>query len=316
MQIEKTKSGGLTERFVSDGGRRLRVSALLTQKAVGGSLSLAEALADMVEIRAVSSGQTLIEQGGDDNDVFFILAGSFQVVVNTDKVVGVRSVGDHVGEMVAVEPSLRRSASVIALEHSVVARLGEAQLADVGLQFPNIYLYLAKELARRLNNRNAFVSSHRDRIRVFIISSTEALEVAQEVKAAFEHQREVFVEIWTEGVFKIANYTLDDLTSKVDESDFAIAIAHGDDVTTSREATWPAPRDNVIFELGLFMGRLGRTRAILMEPRDEKVKLPSDLTGITTVIYRAPREGETWAAALGTACLRLRKHILELGPNN
>ena len=64
------------------------------------------------------------------------------------------------------------------------------------------------------------------------------------------------------------------------------------------------------------MGRLGRTRAILMEPRDEKLKLPSDLTGITTVAYRTPRDGESWAAALGTACLRLRNHILDLGPNN
>ncbi|MEX3901302.1 MULTISPECIES: TIR domain-containing protein [Paraburkholderia] len=37
------------------------------------------------------------------------------------------------------------------------------------------------------------------------------------------------------------------------------------------------PRDNVVFELGLSMGRLGRKRGILMEPRGEGVKLPSDM---------------------------------------
>ena len=52
-------------------------------------------------------------------------------------------------------------------------------------------------------------------------------------------------------------------------------------MTESRGKPWPVPRDNVIFELGLFMGRLGKERAILMEPRDEDVKLPSDLAGVT-----------------------------------
>jgi CRP/FNR family transcriptional regulator, cyclic AMP receptor protein len=54
-------------------------------------------------------------------------------------------------------------------------------------------------------------------------------------------------------VFRVANYTLESLEAQVDNSDFAIAIAHADDATASRGSTWPSPRDNVIFELGLFM---------------------------------------------------------------
>lgn len=76
-----------------------------------------------------------------------------------------------------------------------------------------------------------------------------------------------------------------------------------------------SPRDNIIFELGLFMGRLGRVRAILMEPREEKVKLPSDLAGITTITYRY-ESGADAAALLATACNKLREHINALGPNN
>ena len=78
---------------------------------------------------------------------------------------------------------------------------------------------------------------------------------------------------------------------------------------------WPAPRDNVIFELGLFMGRLGRARAILMEPRAAKLKLPSDLAGLTTIPYRF-EAGRDAAPLIAPACNELRDHIARLGPNN
>lgn len=86
-------------------------------------------------------------------------------------------------------------------------------------------------------------------------------------------------------------------------------------MTKSRGDEWPSPRDNVVFELGMFVGRLGRARAILMEPREEKVKLPSDLSGVTTITYNF-KQGEDAATLLGPACNRLRDHINALGPNN
>jgi len=123
--------------------------------------------------------------------------------------------------------------------------------------------------------------------------------------------------VWTDGVFRATSYTLQTLEDEVDRADFAIAIAHPDDVTTDERKTteWPSPRDNVVFELGLFMGRLGRSRALLMEPRGEKLKLPSDLAGVTTITYRF-EEGRDAASAMAPACNQLRKHMRELGPNN
>lgn len=99
----------------------------------------------------------------------------------------------------------------------------------------------------------------------------------------------------------------------MDQCDFAVAITHGDDETTSRGKEWPAPRDNVIFELGLFMGRLGRKRAILMEPREDGVKLPSDMAGVTTIPYVHDPKADT-DAEFGPACNALRTSILTLGP--
>ncbi|HEY1863265.1 MAG TPA: TIR domain-containing protein [Roseiarcus sp.] len=105
------------------------------------------------------------------------------------------------------------------------------------------------------------------------------------------------------------------LGGAIDDSDFAIAIAHADDSPTNRGKAWPRPRDNIIFELGLFMGRLGRSRAILMEPRAEKVRLPSDFAGVTTITYGFEK-GADVATYLAPACNQLREHISTLGPNN
>jgi len=303
----------MLQRFEGDAGKRLRIEALASQKIVGGNRELAEALADRVELRKVVAGETLIEQGGVDNDIFLILVGSMNVVVN-GRVVGRRFPNDHVGEMAAVEPTQQRAASIVATEDAVVAKLTENDLANFGLRYPEIYRCIAKELSRRLMQRNALVSSARDKIRVFIISSAEALGVARTIQNAFAYDP-FTTTIWTDGVFRVTNYTLQSLEDQVDNSDFAVAIAHADDFTDSRGKAWPSPRDNVIFELGLFMGRLGKERAILMEPRDEGVKLPSDLAGITTIPYRFEK-GADASAVMGPACNVLREHILRLGPNN
>jgi CRP/FNR family cyclic AMP-dependent transcriptional regulator len=184
----------------------------------------------------------------------------------------------------------------------------------LGSRHPEMYRQIAKELARRLLQRNSTINAFREKIRVFIISSVEGLPIARLIQNAFEHDPFTTI-VWTDGVFRVASYTLQSLEDQIDDSDFAIAIAHADDVTQSREETWPSARDNVIFELGLFMGRLGRSRAILMEPRDEKIKLPSDLSGVTTIAYKFEK-GPSAAAKMAPACNKLRDYLKELGPNN
>ena len=299
----------MVDRFKSD---QIRLDALAAQQIVGGDRELAAEIDARGELVELGAGTQFIEQNADDNDVYLILAGVCDVIIN-GRVIAKRGPGTQVGEMAAVQPSQPRSASCVAAEKMVVFKLTELAFSELAGRHPQIYRSVAKELARQLLERNATVGAYRDKIRVFIISSAEALPIARIVQDAFEH--DFLCQIWTDGVFKIASYTLQSLEDQVDNSDFAIAIAHADDVTESRGKDWPAPRDNVIFELGLFMGRLGKKRAILMEPREEKVKLPSDLTGITTVPYRFEK-GADAAALMAPACNKLRKHILEFGPNN
>lgn len=303
----------LIDRFRNQDGRRRLVEELTHHKLVDGDATLAAEVADRAEVLELAPADTLIEQTGTDNDVYLVLAGTCDVLVN-GRPIAVRGPGDHVGEMAAIQPSQTRSATVVARDATVVAKLTEGDFADLAGRYPQMYRAIARELARRLLARNSTIGAYRNEVRIFIISSVESLGVARIIQAAFEHDP-FHVEIWTDGVFRTASYTVQALEDEVDRADFAIAIAHADDVTESRGQSWPAPRDNVIFELGLFMGRLGVKRAILMEPRDDEIKLPSDFAGLTTVPYRysAGRDG---AALMGPACTRLRNHILEIGANN
>jgi len=291
----------------------LRVEALAEQVILGGDVSLARELDRRGELVVVPKGQAFIEQGGEDKDVFFILAGVCDVVVN-GRVVAKRGSRMHVGEMAAVQPTQRRSATCVATEDMALVKVSGKDFSEIASTNPGIYRFIAKELASRLLERNAIINQYRENIRIFIISSVESLPIARAVQNAFEHDAFTTV-VWTDGVFKVASYPLQDLEAQIDASDFAIAIAHADDSTESRGQNWPSPRDNVVFELGLFMGRLGRARAILMEPREDKLKLPSDLTGITTITYNYVKRGDA-TAMLAPACNHLRDHINALGPNN
>lgn len=303
----------MKERFQGAEGRRLRIEALAGQKLVRGKDDIAVELADQCTIEEHPAGYELIRQGDHSNDIYFILDGTLQIVVNGHPV-ATRGPGDCVGEMAAIQPTQKRSATVIAQMSVVLAKLTEPQFDDIAGRHPHLYRNIAQELSRRLLERNKLVNVYRDKIRVFIISSVEGLPIARAIQEAFEHDPFTCT-VWTDGVFRIANYTMESLEAAIDDSDFAIAVAHADDMTAYRGQDWPTPRDNVILELGLFMGRLGRARSILMEPRDEKLKLPSDMTGITTVPYRF-EAGKDMAALLAPACNKLRDYIKTMGPNN
>lgn len=302
----------MINRFAGATGRKTLIETLQDHKIVSGNSTLAERIANVAILLEVKAGTKIIEQDNDDNDVYLIVAGSFDIIVNGRKV-ATRFSNDHVGEMAAIQPTQRRSATVVAAENSVVCKLTEPTLTALGQEYPNIWRFFAKELARRLEQRNKLVTSTREKIRVFIISSVESLDIARTIQNAFDHDP-FNVTVWTDGVFRASWYPVESLEHELDQSDFAVAIVQPNDITESRGETKISPRDNVIFELGLFIGRLGRLRSLLVEPRGEKMKLPSDLSGITSITYK--HDPNDLPAALGPACNQIRNIINDLGPNN
>lgn len=146
---------------------------------------------------------------------------------------------------------------------------------------------------------------------LFVGSSSEGLELARAVRALLDEDAEVT--LWKEGLFDLGSTFIDSLIKALPRFDFAAVMLTADDLLTSREVTTLGPRDNVLFELGLFMGRLGRERTFVIRARGSQIKIPSDLAGLTTAMYDWPRADDNHQAAVGPACDNIRKMIRTLG---
>jgi CRP/FNR family cyclic AMP-dependent transcriptional regulator len=296
------------ERFEGDNRPNL-IDALKRQEFVGGETTLAEAMADEGELVEFAKGHKIIVQGGEDNDIYLLVAGDVSIVIKGNEYT-TRKAGQHVGEMAAIEPSQKRSADVVAHDTVDALKLSNPQFMKLGRSFPQIWLPMARELSRRVFQRNELISAPNEYPKLFIISSSEALSVANAIRTSLEH--DVFSTVWNEGVFFAGGYSLEALEKAVSESDFAIAIAQADDIIETRGSRQPTLRDNVLFELGLFMGKLGRQRALLIHPKVDGLKLPSDLHGLTLLRYEpgAPADLPT---RLKAACDEIRTIVKNLG---
>jgi hypothetical protein len=150
----------------------------------------------------------------------------------------------------------------------------------------------------------------RTRPSIFLGSSTEGLGIAKALGTNLDILCEV--SIWSQGVFGLSRGTLESLVYVLDRFDFAALVLTADDLVTSREASSTAPRDDVLFELGLFMGGLGRDRTFIVYDRTANLKLPSDLTGVSAATFEPHASGEL-RNALNAATTLIEEQVARLG---
>jgi hypothetical protein len=124
---------------------------------------------------------------------------------------------------------------------------------------------------------------------------------------------EAEVTIWNELPFTPGQFTIETLLNNLKRFDFAVFVFSPDDKVTSRGSSSAAARDNVVFELGLFMGHLGRGRAFILLQKHANVKLLSDLRGLTVLEYEWPNSALNELSAVGVACNRVRRAIRDFG---
>ena len=143
--------------------------------------------------------------------------------------------------------------------------------------------------------------------RIFLGSSAKQAKLLQGLTRGLEDIADV--EPWTAS-FNPGTTTLERLLELVREVDFAAFVFARDDWTTHsapasdpKESGQASPRDNVVFEAGLFGGVLGMRRTFILHASG--TKLPSDLLGLTCIRY-----GETMTAAeMRLVNQKLRKAI-------
>lgn len=301
----------MIKRFTGRGGKARLVEALQHQFLVAGDRAVAVKLARNAVLCHLRSDYKLVTEGDTDNDVYFILSGSASVRVNGREVAS-RAAGEHVGEMALVDTTAVRSATVRTREATVVAKVCESQFTRIANKHPSLWRRMAVALAKRLRERNKFQTPPRTEPVIFIGSSSEGLSVAKCIQKYL--LRHPFVpRIWSDGVFECSKTTIEDLMQITKETDFAVLVLTPDDVTKSRGKNKPSPRDNVVFEMGLFMGALSRERTYIVAPRKLDIKIPTDLLGVKCLLYQE-RRGRSLARNLQPVFRDLRRLISKHGP--
>jgi Predicted nucleotide-binding protein containing TIR-like domain len=141
--------------------------------------------------------------------------------------------------------------------------------------------------------------------RIFLGSSGKQAKLLKAITRGLEDVADV--DPWT-SVFNPGVSTLDRLVELTREVDFAAFVFAQDDWTTKGASPDAAsgqasPRDNVVFEAGLFGGALGIRRTFILHATG--AKLPTDLLGLTSIRY----DPDTTPATVRQINQKLRKAI-------
>lgn len=295
--------------FAGKAGKRRLKEALRLQPLISGDANLAQLAISCGELREYQPAEELARQGDSENHLYLLVSGEVSIKVN-GRTVAVRSAGTHVGEMALVDQLARRSATVVAAETTVALKIPEHRFASIATKYPDLWRRIAVEISRRLKERNRHLKQPHDKPVLFIGSSTEGQGLLELVYRSFT-RKAVVPRPWTEGVFQASRTSIENLVNAALEADFAALVLTADDMTISRGKAKASPRDSVIFELGLFMGTLGRERVFILKPKGLDVRIPSDLLGVTWLEYL--RNGRK-AERLRSACAQIWREVKALGP--
>ncbi len=136
--------------------------------------------------------------------------------------------------------------------------------------------------------------------RILIGSSSEGLVYAEELQRLLRPEVESL--LWNQGLFVPGEFALESLEQKAKRFHGSIVVATGDDRVLSRGTDSSAPRDNLLFEFGMFVAVFGRRRALLLV-EDGGMKLPTDLGGLT---YLPFSRTDPLAMSLGPVATRIK----------
>ena len=275
----------LIDRFITTQAKLYSLIRQVCLQGLPNAQDIAEQIIKSGELVSFLKDETFIKQDDTDQFVYFLLAGEVGLVVNGSTLPYGRKEGETVGELSAVQHIHKRLASVTALDDIVAIQMSYYDFNIILGTHPLMFKNLFVDSAKRLQQRNTLIRASNPKPVLFLISSVESIPIIDELLLELRYS-DIDVVPWNaKSTFTAGSFTLDGLDIQLSKADFALAIAAPEDVMTKRKATGVAPRDNVLFELGFFMGTLSRERAFLALEKDKPIILPTDLNGLTPLTY-------------------------------
>lgn len=144
------------------------------------------------------------------------------------------------------------------------------------------------------------------KVKVFIGSTVEGLDVANLIAEKLSYK--FHCHLW-EIFFDPGKFNMEGLEKALATCSHAIIVMTPDDKSLIRGKKNPTPRDNLVFELGLFAGRYGRQSIFMLTPRGEKILLPNDLLGINTAEYEILSNDDPLPFNVTSACNKIARTI-------
>ena len=141
--------------------------------------------------------------------------------------------------------------------------------------------------------------------RIFIGSSSENKEIAEAI--SFNLDDISYPEVWDQSLSTLSQSTLTNLINAIETFEYAIFVFGDEDTAIIRNDNVSIVRDNVIFETGLFMGKLGVDHVFFVKPKSKEIHMPSDLLGINYGVYDIEHPNKQ--AALRPFCKQVKDQI-------
>jgi predicted nucleotide-binding protein len=147
---------------------------------------------------------------------------------------------------------------------------------------------------------------------IFIGSSSRSAETAGALRSQLQTllgKKKIEVKCWNDpNMFTPGSTTIQGLIEWLQDSHMGVFIFNDDDFLLNGDSKTSVTRDNVIFEYGLFAGKLGPKRAFIVKPSGlPDFKMPSDLLGITYLSFDPPKNGLTKAQRRKQLTTKLKK---------
>jgi CRP-like cAMP-binding protein len=297
-------------RFLAHENPRHLADTLMQQPLVGGNDALAVELAEVAELVGCPRETPIILQWATDRDLYLILTGRVSVRVS-GREVATLGPGQHVGEMALVTPEASRSATVVAIEDTVVARISEPAFTALGRRYPELWRFFASELADRLRQRNQLIAPRNPLPKLLIAGTRPTLALVEPLGGLL--RPEIAAASWANDQAEMASDMVDALESLVAGTDFVLlAVGPVDDLATRLTPAYTL-KEKLSFELGLFVGFLGRSRVFVAVPSGLERLLPTGLLETPPMVL-PDQMAYGRADALASVAATIRSVVERLGP--